>query len=234
MKRLLTETEPLQDYVRLRKLPGAQVDTGEEALQRAEELAAAIVLNLARQGVGVNCSGSYYAGEALEWSRLNFQKRREAMTTAVVTLLRIRDGLLTAQPGEFLARWIHARLRPGNGLGPQVFYRSLPAPEAPAGGLPPPLPGEPRGAATSTAPRVSNLQIVLPLIDDASWRYWLAQLAAPSATPTLREFMPVALDSTAYNAPERLRESPAVHWTQRRRKRSRVPSASNSLRPCAG
>jgi hypothetical protein len=114
--------------------------------------------------------------------------------------------------GEFLARRIHGWLRPGNGLGPQVFYRSLPAPEAPTGGLPPPLPGEMRGAPpTGTAPRVSNLQIVLPLIDehmiaDAAWRHWLAQLASQSIAPESREFMPVALDSSAYNAPERLRE----------------------------
>lgn len=66
-----------QRYVRERKFPGAQVTTGEEALLRAEELAAAIVLSLAREGIGVNSSGSYYAGEALEWSRLKFQRRRE-------------------------------------------------------------------------------------------------------------------------------------------------------------
>ncbi len=112
--------------------------------------------------------------------------------------------------GEFLASRIFAWLRPGNGLGPQVFFRSLPAPEAPAGGLPPPLPGEIRDPGQSSAgTRVSNLQIVLPLIDehmiaDATWRHWLGQLAATASVP--REFMPVALDSTAYNAPERLRE----------------------------
>jgi hypothetical protein len=73
-------------------LPAAQATTGEEALLSAEKLAVAIVLNLAREGVGVNSTGSYYAGEALEWSRLNFQKRREVMTAAVVTLLRKRAG----------------------------------------------------------------------------------------------------------------------------------------------
>jgi hypothetical protein len=114
--------------------------------------------------------------------------------------------------GEFLARKIHSWLRPGNGLGPQVFYRSLAAPEAPAGGLPPPLPGESRPySATSTATRISNFQIVLPLIDeqmiaDAAWRHWLAQLTSSSNSAERREFMPVALDSTAFNAPDRLRE----------------------------
>ena len=42
--------EDFQAYVRTRKFPAAQVTTGEEALQRAEELAAAIVLSLARDG----------------------------------------------------------------------------------------------------------------------------------------------------------------------------------------
>jgi len=81
-----------QRFVRERKLPGAQVTNGEQALERAEELAAAIVLSLAREGVGVNSSVSYYAGEALEWSRLKFQQRREVMTSSMIELLRERSG----------------------------------------------------------------------------------------------------------------------------------------------
>ena len=95
--------EFFQKYVSMRKIPGAQVETGEEALQRAEELAAAIVLSLAREGVGVNATGSYYAGEALEWSRMKFQKRREVMTSAVVNLLRKRSGGTAIQPGNNVA-----------------------------------------------------------------------------------------------------------------------------------
>lgn len=95
--------EAFQEYVRAHKIPGAQVETGEEALQRAEELAAAIVLSLAREGVGVNSSGSYYAGEALEWSRMNFHKRRGEMTAAVVTLLRKRDGNTLTHPAKNVA-----------------------------------------------------------------------------------------------------------------------------------
>lgn len=82
-----------QSYVVSQKIPGAQVTTGEDALIRAEELAAAIVLGLAREGVGVNSSGSFYVGEALEWSRLSFQRRRETMTDAMVSLLRSRGGV---------------------------------------------------------------------------------------------------------------------------------------------
>lgn len=95
--------EEFQTYVRTVKFPAAQVTTGEEALQRVEELAAAIVLSLAREGVGVNSSGSYYAGEALKWSRLNFQQRREVMTVAMVELLREKVGAPQKQPSPNVA-----------------------------------------------------------------------------------------------------------------------------------
>lgn len=117
--------------------------------------------------------------------------------------------------GETLARRIYQWLRPGNGLGPEVFYRSLPAPEAPPGGLPPPLPGEhrPGGPPAPAAPAGSQprrLQIAILLIDDnmiadAGWRHWLNTLVLTPGTGT-RELLPVALDSTAYNVPERLRD----------------------------
>jgi hypothetical protein len=116
--------------------------------------------------------------------------------------------------GEKLARRILEWLRPGNGLGPEVFYRSLPAPGAPLNGLPPPLPGESRLASdafTKTRQKVSNLQVVLPLIEenmvaDQAWRHWLGELASASASLLLRVMMPVALDATAYNMPAPLRE----------------------------
>jgi hypothetical protein len=90
--------EAFQEYVSALKIPGAQVTNGEDALKRADELAAAVVLSLAREGVGVNSTGSYYAGEALEWSRMNFQTRRDVMTAAVVTLLRKRERGTVKQP----------------------------------------------------------------------------------------------------------------------------------------
>lgn len=119
--------------------------------------------------------------------------------------------------GETLARRVHGWLRPGIGLGPQVFYRCLPAPEAPAGGLPPPLPDEIRpGAAPPPPPptgslQLGNVQILLLLIDanmiaDAAWRHWLARLATALAWGQPRLFLPVALDSTAFNLPPALSE----------------------------
>ena len=114
--------------------------------------------------------------------------------------------------GERMAERILRWLRPGSGLGPEVFYRCLPAPEAPAGGLPPPLPRETRSMpdqAPSGQRKVSNLEVVIPLIDenmaaDRTWRYWLEHLAKVSATA--RKVMPVALDPTAYNMPAAVRE----------------------------
>jgi hypothetical protein len=96
-----------------------------------------------------------------------------------------------------------------------VFYRSLPAPEAPAGGLPPPLPGEARAGALAQPASGPRAQIILPLIDehmvaDPTWRSWLAQLAeaarATSPPGLARHLFPVALDSTAFNVPAPLRE----------------------------
>jgi hypothetical protein len=116
--------------------------------------------------------------------------------------------------GEKLARRILEWLRPGSGLGPEVFYRSLPAPEAPLNGLPPALPGEARltsDAFKRTRQKVSNLQVVLPLIEenmvaDQAWRHWLGELASASAAQVQRVILPVALDASAYNMPARLRE----------------------------
>jgi hypothetical protein len=115
------------------------------------------------------------------------------------------------QLGKPLARRIMTWLRPGNsGLGPEVFYRSLPAPEAKSDGLPPPLPLEmrPNMPPAPASKATSNLQLVLALIDenmvaDFAWRHWLDQLAPrtqPQPQPN-RIIWPVALDATAYNMP---------------------------------
>jgi hypothetical protein len=59
------------------------VQTGEEAIEKAGEIAVAAMLSLARAGVGVASAGSFYTGEALEWTRLDFQGRRKVTTEAV-------------------------------------------------------------------------------------------------------------------------------------------------------
>lgn len=136
-------------------------------------------------------------------------------------LPRIPDVFVLWHPacamGELLAREIHGWLRPGSGLGPEVFYRSISAPDAEPGALPLPLPGEVRVAAGATGVSSGssshvNEQILILLIDDhmvadPAWRYWLGELAVNRTLgPLPRTFVPVALDSTAYNVPNPIRE----------------------------
>ncbi|HEX2826294.1 MAG TPA: TIR domain-containing protein [Burkholderiales bacterium] len=115
--------------------------------------------------------------------------------------------------GETLARSVYGWLRPGNGRGPKVYYRSEPDPTGARGKLPLPLPGEtgnpmPRAAGAA----VANMHIALVLIDanmiaDAAWRHWIEQLQAGAAAyaPCPRLVVPVALDATAFNVPPALR-----------------------------
>ena len=115
--------------------------------------------------------------------------------------------------GEALAQRVLGWLRP-HGLGPHVFYRSLPAPGALPGCLPPPIPGDSRPAlapgdvARYRRSSLGNLQVVLLLSDahliaDPAWRYWINGLAE-TATSAKRVILPVALDGTAYNVPAAL------------------------------
>ena len=113
---------------------------------------------------------------------------------------------------EQLASKIYDWLRPGNGLGPQVFYRSHKAPEAPEGGLPVPIPGESRisHGMRSELERGANVQLIILLINadmiaDPVWRVWLADLSRTDSSHFPRKFFPVALDPTAYNIPDPLR-----------------------------
>jgi hypothetical protein len=82
--------ERFQTYFGKQGVFGAQVKTGEEAVASARDAAVAALLDLARAGVGVNSQGRFFAGEALAWTRLDFQRRREVTTTAVVDFLSRR------------------------------------------------------------------------------------------------------------------------------------------------
>jgi hypothetical protein len=113
--------------------------------------------------------------------------------------------------GEALARQVILWLRPGNGLGPEVFYRSFPAPEAQPAGLPPALPGEHRESVErTTRQRVTNLQLVLALVDenmvaDPAWRYWIDQIVQQRSAVN-RVVWPIAHDSSAYNMPASVKQ----------------------------
>lgn len=88
-----------QEYFVAQKLPGPQVKTGEEAIEQACKLAVAALLELARAGVGAGSKGTYFAGEALKWARLDYADRRKVTTETVVAYLRERSrGRKTARP----------------------------------------------------------------------------------------------------------------------------------------
>jgi hypothetical protein len=92
-----TEAEPgspsqrFQTYFKRQKLSGPQVQTGEEAVAWAGKLAVSALLDLARAGVGVGSKGSYFAGEALQWARLDYEHRRKVTTDTVVAYLKERS-----------------------------------------------------------------------------------------------------------------------------------------------
>lgn len=95
--------ELFQRWFRQQNIPGAQVADGDEALRRVDELAAAVLLSLARRGVGYASRGSAHVGAALEWSRMNFERRRAAMVAAVRESLPSADGDASAQPHLVIA-----------------------------------------------------------------------------------------------------------------------------------
>jgi len=93
--------EAFQQYFKSQDVPANQVSTGDEAVEAAAKLAIAAILSLARAGVGVNSLGKYFSGEALKWTRLDFQARREVTRNAVVEFLSARyNGGKQAAAGE--------------------------------------------------------------------------------------------------------------------------------------
>lgn len=81
-----------QEYFRRQNILGAQVQTGDEAVVAARDTALAALLSLARQGVGESAKGKFYGGDALSWSRLDFNKRRQVTSGTVTEFLKKRGG----------------------------------------------------------------------------------------------------------------------------------------------
>ena len=81
-----------QAYFRRQNILGSQVKTGEEAVEAAQATALAALLSLARQGVGESAKGKFYGGDALGWSRLDFNERRRMTIRTVATFLKSRGG----------------------------------------------------------------------------------------------------------------------------------------------
>jgi len=83
--------ERFQRYFQNQGVWGAQVTTGEEAIEYSEKAAVGALLDLARGGIFVGSKGSYFSGEALTWSRMDYQNRRKITRETVVEYLRTRS-----------------------------------------------------------------------------------------------------------------------------------------------
>jgi hypothetical protein len=81
-----------QEYFHRQNILGPKVRTGEEALAAAQMTALAALLSLARRGVGESAKGKFYGGDALSWSRLDFNQRRKLTSETIANFLRGRGG----------------------------------------------------------------------------------------------------------------------------------------------
>ena len=79
-----------QDYIEGQHLQTAQASNGEDALNSAKQAATSALLAMARTGIGVGSKGSYFAGEALVWTRMDYEHRRNVMTDTVIDFLSER------------------------------------------------------------------------------------------------------------------------------------------------
>ena len=79
-----------QEYVRTQSpFRGGEVKTLDELRQRVRETLRAAVVKLVQSGVIEASRGRSYSGQALDWNRLNFAERRQAM------ILVLRDAVAT-------------------------------------------------------------------------------------------------------------------------------------------
>lgn len=78
-----------QKYVEEQTLfRGSEVTTIDELKERVKETIQAAVIDLVIAGVREGCKGKYHSGESLQWSRLNYKERQEAMVQV------LRDAII--------------------------------------------------------------------------------------------------------------------------------------------
>ncbi len=93
-----------QSYFDRQNLNSPEATKGEEVIEKAKEAVIASLMKLARRGIGVNGKGSFYAGKALEWTRLDFEHRRKATIEVVMDLLAGRSAQSEADEGNVILR----------------------------------------------------------------------------------------------------------------------------------
>lgn len=104
---------------------GASVSTLAELKARAREALNDALIGLCQRGVTEASKGKFYSGAALDWSRLDFSGRREAMEGA------LRDALKARPKAVELARGVSAQLAGVNVLFlPAAIPAALTVPSA--------------------------------------------------------------------------------------------------------
>lgn len=82
-----------QDYIDQQSLfRGDTVQTEEELKERVKEALHDCVIKLSQSGVSFASKGKFHSGTALDWSRLDFQKRQQEMITVLEKSLKGRSG----------------------------------------------------------------------------------------------------------------------------------------------
>lgn len=127
---------------------GGQAANGEEAVDLAIDAAVAALLDLARAGGQAGSRGGYYAGEALAWSRMDYETRR-ATTRGV-----IREVLTSGSAST------------GNGTvvvevaGAKIAFRCDCIPAAMGTAAARELVGQPSSTITKSSPRFPQTSMV--------------------------------------------------------------------------
>ncbi|RKZ70607.1 MAG: hypothetical protein DRR42_11040 [Gammaproteobacteria bacterium] len=82
--------ERFQKYFQQQGLQATQTTSGEDVIRSAKQAAVSALLDLARAGIGVGSKGSYFAGEALVWTRMDYMQRSNVMTNTAIEFLASR------------------------------------------------------------------------------------------------------------------------------------------------
>ncbi len=83
----LPKDSKFREYIRSRNLFHSSADTGEDLIEVAKTAVTAAIVHQVKLGVREANRGKYHLGAALDWSRLDYQKRQMAMVQAVKSLL---------------------------------------------------------------------------------------------------------------------------------------------------
>lgn len=82
-----------QDFIKNQSLfRGGDVKTVDDIYDRVKEAIFDAVIKLTQSGVTQASKGKFHSGTALDWSRLDFQKRRQEMALVIENTLKARTG----------------------------------------------------------------------------------------------------------------------------------------------